>query len=293
MAYTNANWTCVSASLSQGQETVNVYGVGNTVLNAPNFFMYGSPNDTAATIEGSNYFLAEYASLSVGDMIMGFGTDTSFLLQVTASSSTSVTTETVGFSSSVGTANIINNAVTYAKMQEASVGDVILANPTGSAHNYEEVTLGNGLSFTGTSLQLNPTYLQLATFSLTAAQFKGMYATPVSVLAAPAAGYVNIVDSVYMNMTYGTTQFAAGGAVGLQYGNTDHLGGQPASSTEAATDYTGAAANAIFRIDGMTNTAISSDAIATAIYISNASGAFTTGDSTFVGTIWYKTVAAV
>ena len=50
MAFTIANWTCVSASLSQGQETVTPFGGSPTVLNSPNFFTYGSPNDAAATI---------------------------------------------------------------------------------------------------------------------------------------------------------------------------------------------------------------------------------------------------
>ena len=130
MAFTLANWSCVSASLAQGQETVNVYGVGNTVLNSPNLFTYGSPNDTVATIEAANYFLPQYASLDVGDLILGFGTDASFALQVTASSSTSVTVESMGLTTSIGTANIVNNAVTYAKIQQTSAGDVLIGNPT-------------------------------------------------------------------------------------------------------------------------------------------------------------------
>ena len=95
MAYTNSNWTCISASLNQGQLTVTPFGGSPTVENAPNIFMYGSPNDTVATISAANYFLAEYASLSVGDWIMGFGTDASFSLQVTAVSSTSVTSSSM------------------------------------------------------------------------------------------------------------------------------------------------------------------------------------------------------
>lgn len=293
MAFTIANWTCISASLNQGQETVDVYGVGNTVLNAQNVFAYDSPNDTVATIAGANYFLAQYASLSVGDWILVNGTDASEILVVVTSSSTGVTTAGFAASGTVNTANIVNNAVTYAKFQQVAA-DSLVGNPTGSLANAEGITLGNGLSFSGTTLQLNTTYLQLATFSLTAAQFKGMYATPVSVLAAPGAGLMNIVDSVAINMTYGTTQYAAGGAVGLQYGNSAHLAGGAASATEAATDYTSAAANTMFRFGaGLGAGAVTSTSINTAIYISNATAAFTTGDSTFAGSIWYKTVSAV
>lgn len=291
MAYTNANWTCVSASLNQGQETITPYGGSSTVYNAPNLYMYGSPNDTVATILASDYFLAEYASLCVGDWIMGFGTDASFSAQVTAVSSTSVTVESTGLTTNIGTANIQANAVTYAKIQQASAGDVLLGNPTGVAANYEEVTLGNGLDFNSTALELNPEFLNVAEVSLTAAQFNGMYATPVQVIAAPGANKAIIVDSVLLNMTYGASQFSGGGAVGLQYGNSAHLAGAAASATEQASDFTGAAASTLFRIDGglSTGAALASAANA-AVYISNATAAFTTGDSTFKVWVWYKVV---
>jgi len=91
MAFTNANWTCVSASLSQGQQIVTPFEGSSTILNAPNIFMYGSPNDIVSVIHTANYFLTKYASLNVGDWIMGYGTDGSFIFQVTSSSPTSVT----------------------------------------------------------------------------------------------------------------------------------------------------------------------------------------------------------
>jgi hypothetical protein len=289
MAFTDANWTCISASLNQGQETVTPFGGSPTVLNAPNQFSYGSPTDAVATIAAANYFLPQYASLSVGDWIFANGTDASEILIVTAVSSTSVTTAGFAASGTVNTANIVNNAVTYAKIQQASAADVLLGNPTGGAANYQEVTLGNGLDFASTALELKPSYLNVVEVSLTAAQWNGMYATPVQVVAAPGANKVVIINHVVLNMTYGTTQFSGGGAVGLQYGNTDHLGGIAASATEAATDFTGAAASTIFRFGGGLSTgAATSSAANTAVYISNASAAFTAGDSTFKAWVYYE-----
>lgn len=84
MAFTIANWTCVSSSLNQGQETVTPFGGTPTVLNAPNIFYYGSPNDTVATITGNGYFNAQIASLSVGDWIQGNGTDATFSVKVSS-----------------------------------------------------------------------------------------------------------------------------------------------------------------------------------------------------------------
>ena len=289
--FTDANWACISASLNQGQETVTPYGGSPTVLNAPNDFSYGSPNDTVATISAANYFLAQYASLAVGDWIFVNGTDASTILIVTAVSSTSVTTAQFAASGTVNTANIVNNAVTYAKMQQASAADVLLGNPTGGAANYSEVTLGNGLDFASTALEVKPTYLNVTEVSITAAQWNAMYATPFQLLAAPGANKAIVVKDVILNMTFVSAAYAAGGAVGLQYGNSAHLAGAPASATEAATDFTSAVASTIFKFgSGLSTGALVSAAANTAVYISNATAAFTTGDSTFKAWVSYQVI---
>ena len=184
MAFTLANWTCISSSLNEGQITVTPYGGSPTVLNAPNVFVYGSPNDNAAAIAAANYFLPEYASLEVNDIILGNGTDASFALVVTAVSSTSVTTASMGLTGSIATANINNNAVTYAKFQQVAASSLV-GNPTGGLANAEGITLGNGLEFTGTALDVPNTNLIYAKVAMTAAQWNGMYAAPFLLVAAP------------------------------------------------------------------------------------------------------------
>jgi hypothetical protein len=293
MAYTNANWTCVSASLNQGQETVTPFGGSPTILNAPNLFIYGSPTDSVATIGAANYFLAEYASLNVGDWILINGTDASEILVVVTSSSTGVTTAGFAASGTVNTANIVNNAVTFAKFQQVAANSLV-GNPTGSLANVEGITLGNGLSFSGTTLQVNPGLANSVMVALTLAQWLGMYATPVQLVAAPGAGLMNIVDNVLINGIYGSAALAGGGVVGAQYGSTAHLAGEAASVTEAAADFIAMAANTMFRLGGGLGTgALTSGAINTAIYLSNATAAFTggTGD-TFSVTVNYRTVSA-
>lgn len=293
MAYTNANWTCVSSSLNQGQLTVVPFGGSSTVENAPNLFMYGSPNDTVATIEASNYFLSQYATLNVGDIIIANGTDANTLLIVTASTSTSVTTAAFTPAGTVNTANIVNNAVTYAKFQQVAA-DSLVGNPTGSLANAEGITLGNGLSFSGTTLQVNPSIVGQATVNMTLAQWNAMYATPVQLLAAPGAGLMNIVDSVYINLVYGSAALTAGGAVSAQYGSTAHAGGTIITNAEAAADYTAATANTMFKLSGTLGTGVLTSAgINAAIYISNATQDFATGTGgSFVVTVNYRTVSA-
>lgn len=290
MTFTIANWGCQQPSMNAGQETITPFGGSPTVENTCNVFTYVSPNDTVATITGSNYFLPQYKSLSVGDIIWGSGTDASFAVQVTAVSSTSVTVASMGITTSIGTANIVNNAVTYAKFQQVAANSLV-GNPTGSLANAEGITLGNGLLFAGTSLELNPNLLNMVEVNLTAAQFNGMYATPVQLIPAPGANNVVIVDKVVLNMTFVSAQYAAGGAVGLQYGNTAHLAGPAASATEAASDFTSAAASTLFQFgSGLSNGVAVASVANAAVYISNASGAFTTGDGTFNVRVWYKII---
>lgn len=126
MAFTIANWACISGSMNQGQETVTPYGGSSTVLNAPNVYFYGSPNDSAATIAGSDYFLAQYASLAVGDWIMGNGNDASFSLVVTAVSSTSVIVASTGLTTTIGTSNLVNGAVTLAKLAAGVAPEAVI-----------------------------------------------------------------------------------------------------------------------------------------------------------------------
>jgi hypothetical protein len=295
MAYTNANWTCVSSSLNQGQETVVPYGGSSTVLNAPNIFMYGSPNDAVATIVAANYFLSEYASLAVGDWIMGFGTDASFAVQVTASSSTSVTVASTGLTTSIGTANIVAGAVTYAKIQNVAAVS-LLGNPTGGSTVVSEITLGNGLSFSSTTLKVPDTNEIYTTVAITAAQFNGMYAAPKLLVAAPGANKLIVLKRAVLAMTFVSAAYAAGGVVGFQYDSTVHGAGVAASNTEAAADFF-AAASTSFAFNGESGNTVAiapfSTTVNKGLYLSNLTQAFTTGDGTWVAHIWYSIIPTV
>ncbi len=289
MAFTLANWACISESLNQGQETVTPFGGSPTVLNAQNIFAYASPTDAVATIEGADYFLPQYASLSVGDWILVNGSDASEILIVDTVSSTNVTT--VGFvpAFSVDTANIVNNAVTFAKMQEIAT-HTLLGNPTGGTTEVSEVTLGNGLEFSSTTLRVPLTTLQYTTVAITAAEFNGMYAAPKLLLASGGADTLHIIDQMVLAMTYVSANYAVGGVVAAQYDNTIHGAGVLATATEAAADFFAAASTA-FRFAGSLAIAPFSTTVDKGIYLSNQTGAFTTGDSTFVAHLWFRTIA--
>jgi hypothetical protein len=291
MAFTIANWTCISSSLNEGQVTVVPFGGSSTVLNAPNVFVYGSPTDALATIAAANYFLSMYASLKVGDIIIVNGTDGSNMYVVATSTLTGVTVNSFTPSGSVATANIQNNAVTFAKIQEIGA-DTLLGNPTGGSTEVSEITLGSGLAFSGTTLLVPATNLRYATVAITAAEFNGMYAAPKLLVANAGANTLLVLDKVDLLMTYVSANYAAGGVTAVQYDSTANGAGVIASTTLAAATFQAAASTGF-----MFNTGVVAQTFTTCVnkglYLSNISGAFTTGDSTFVAHVWYKVIPTV
>ena len=286
--------------------TLQGFGLVSTTMNTPittltsgvvtgvnNIFSYQSATDAQATISASGYFNSQAFTISTNDLVYAVGTDSNVWYQFTNTSGV-ITTTAFSLAGPVGTSNISANAVTYAKIQQASAGDVLLANPTGSAANYEEITLANTLAFSGTTLQVAPAVYQYATGSLTLANLTGMYAAPVQILAASVAGSGKaiIVDKFLLNTTYGSAAFTAGGVMLLQYGNTADGAGTAATSTVAASVLTGLTANGMISFSGAALGGISSAAINAGIYISNQTQAFATGTGgSATYQIWYKVVS--
>jgi len=293
MAFTLANWTCVSASLSQGQLSVTPFGeLTPTLINAPNLFTYNSPNDTVAQIGAADYFLPIWFNLKVNDIVLGGGTDASFALVITAVSETSVTTGSMGLTTGVvGTTDIINNAVTYAKMQQAAASR-LLGNPTGAPANISEISLGSGLSFSGTALNVASTSLQYASVAISSAEFLGMFAAPKLLVAAPGANNLIVVDQMVLGLTFNTVAYAAGGIVAAQYDLTANGLGVLASSGEAAADFY-AAASSSFRSNGDTSVAPFLTSVNKGLYLSNKTAAFTLGNSALKAHVWYRIVSVV
>jgi len=169
----------------------------------------------------------------------------------------------------------------------------------GTLSNTGVLTIGAG-AITGSKIANNAVdYANLAldvaasaTVALTAAQVNGMYATPVQLLPAPGAGKLIIIDSILWDIAFVSAQYAAGGAIAAQYGNTIHGAGPAASGTLAAASLNGVAASGFLSnagSAGLLNVAASASEN-TAVYLSNASAAFTTGDSTVNLYIRYRIV---
>lgn len=129
----------------------------------------------------------------------------------------------------------------------------------------------------------------VASVPLTAAQFNGMYAAPVALVAAPAANQLIVLDRMELVQTYGSAAFAGGGIVAAQYGATINGGGPLASNSEAAADFQVTASNT-YLFNGAIGAKPFSTTAGQGLYLSNATGAFTTGNSTFVAKVHYHVI---
>ncbi len=259
----------------------------------------GVSGDTLATIAGAGYFNAVNYDLQTGDVICaesvrdGANDIPAIATYVVLNTDGVITVAAFNFGAgAIGTANIINEAVIYAKIQDETA-HTLLGNPTAGAQAPAEITLGNALEFSGTTLRVPLNVAQYASGTITAAQWNAMSVTPRPIVGAPGANLMVVVDRFELRMTFNGAQYAAGGAVILQYGNTAAgLGVQAASGTVAAATINGIAASSALAITGFTVTTATAAAVNTAVTLSNQTAAFTTGDGTWQWNCWYRTVAA-
>lgn len=133
--------------------------------------------------------------------------------------------------------------------------------------------------------ELDQSILQKAVVTLSTANITGMNGTPVSILPAPGARMVILVDSIHLQTNPGATQFTGGGAVTLQYHGTTtdpHSSNIPAATINSATASNNLLPPPTAVVQVPTNTGID---------ITNATAAFATGNGTAIVTIWYVIVA--
>ena len=127
------------------------------------------------------------------------------------------------------------------------------------------------------------------TVTITAAQFNGMYATPKLLLAAGGANTLQVLDQLQLVMTYGTANYAAGGVAAVQYDSTANGAGVIASTTLSAATFQAAASTTFTMNPGVVALPFTTT-VNKGLYLSNITGAFTTGDSAMVAHLWYRTI---
>ncbi len=245
---------------------------------------------------------SKLAALPSGDLIVGSAANVPTVRAITGDvviSNTGVTAISAGVI--VNTDINAAAAIDYSKLAALPSADILV----GSAGNVAtavamtgDVTIDNaGVTSIAagavTSYTMSGLLLKYAQVSISAVQWNGMYAAPKLILAAPGNNVLYVLDRLVLVMTYGSANYAAGGPVALQYDNTVNGAGALASNAEAAADFFAAASTSFQFIgnygdtDGITPFSTSSNK---GLYLSNTSGAFTTGDSTFIAHIWYRSI---
>ena len=242
---------------------------------------YSDTGTAVATIIASGFFNAVNEAnpspvINIGDLIWIQASDATEFAQVTAISpnvTVSVFDAVLG-AGSVGTSNLANLAVTAAKIANNTI------TPTQMAVN----------GVTSAALALNT--IQYVQVAMTAAQWNAMYATPYQIIAAPGAGLIIQTEKVWYDMAFVAAQFAAGGVVNLQYDNTANGAGVAVTSDVAAATINGLAASSIVPATSTTSAFAQSTTVNKGLYMSNKSGAFTTGDGTWKINVAYRIITA-
>lgn len=298
MAFNSSRWVRQTLAYNSGAVVVD----GPATENGPALFTYQSGSDNIAAVSAANYFSDAVFDLAVGDIIMANASDGSNMLKVSALDRDLKTVSTVSFTpaGSVGTANIQDGAVTAPKLASDSVETAKIAalavTAAKLAADSVETAKIAALAVTNAkiaagavnSAKLDASTIQYAVVSVNAASFLGAYATPVQLVAAPGANKQIVLHGASFFLDYGTTQFAAGGAVHIQYDNTANGAGVQASGTIAAAGINAATADSTFQLSGTQAVGLASATVNKGLFLSNATAAFTTGDSVFKVAVWYS-----
>jgi hypothetical protein len=259
---------------------------GNLAVSAGTITSSGNIATTAGTITASGAITSTAGNITSGSS-GDAGTFISF--PATAANGTLILAAT----NAGGAFNTtISNAASVGQSQVISIPDVGAA--TGKfIVNTATLVSGNYPVFSGTGgviIDSGVPAQKFAQVSLTAAQFNGMYAAPVLLVAAPGANTMIIVDSIQLQMTFVSAAYAAGGVVAAQYDLTANGAGVHASSDEAAADFF-AAASTVFKLNGGLVLAPFTTCANKGLYISNLTQAFTTGDSTWRIKVYYHLIS--
>jgi hypothetical protein len=273
---------------------------GNT-SSAPSIFI-ASTEDDLATITTAGYMNDLIPKVKENDVIYINYDDTSVFPLTPGEASTlgefMVTYSAPNYSlTSVLTAlgqaaakDVTDNTKSYVASVDGApasytIGNILLAGDTNGS-------IGTDSGFNVNNLQL------YASVAITAAEFNGMYAAPKLLIAAPGANRLIVVDRMELVMTFVSAAYAAGGVVAAQWDSTANGLGQHATNVEAAADFFAAASSAFMFVGNSGNAATTDGGLVPlaanvnkGLYLSNKTGAFTTGDGTWVAKIHYRIIA--
>lgn len=260
MAFELRNWSRQSVALNTGEVTVSGAEFGGPAL-----FTYRSDDDTAATIEGANYFADVVYDLSLNDIIFAQGSDAFTARKVATLNRTAgtITTTSIGLNDAIATANIQDGAVTTAKLADDAVTSAKLAEDT----------------------------VQVASVTVSSSELLALATTPKELVAAPGADKFIQFLGAQLVLDYNSSAYTeSGDNLGIKY--TDAAGVQ-VSATIESTGFIDQTA------DTITNAIPAADAIVAAtgavnqaLVLDNLGSNFAAGDSPVDVNVLYRVVTA-
>ncbi len=197
-------------------------------------------------------------------------------------------------------------AIDFSKLATLASGNLIVGSAGGVATSVAssgDVTIiASGATAIGAnkvlSSMVSPLLMKYIAVPITSAEFLGMYAAPKALITAGGANTVIVLHRAVLAMTYNSIAYADGGIVAIQYNLTANGAGSAASNTEAAVDFF-AAESTSFMFNGVAGDTVGAvpfltpDSVNKGLYLSNITGAFTTGNSAFVAHLWYSIIPTV
>jgi hypothetical protein len=163
---------------------------------------------------------------------------------------------------------------------------LVIATTDANAANLTTGTLPNARLVNVAASNLNEDVARTVTVNLAAADIIAMGTTPVSLIAAPGAGKITLVESITLKMVRTATAFTGGGALEFRY--TDASGAKVTADIAASVVTTGGAGTEYNSVAGVT-TSLTPVANA-AIVIRNATAAFADGTGTATVTLKYRVI---
>ena len=192
-------------------------------------------------------------------------------------------------------------AIDYSKLGTLTSGNILVGSAgnvaTSVAMSGDATIIASGALTVGagaiTSSKLSPLTVQYARITPSLAAFLAMYDTPITLVAAPGANQMIIMEQVQVQQTYGSAALASGGVSAIQYDVTAHGAGIIASTTLTAASLFQTASSTYTYNPGVVILPFATT-VNKALALSCLTGDFTTGTgSTFIIHVWYRVVATV
>lgn len=287
---------------SAGGVATSVALTGDVTVSNAGVTAIGSGVIVNADINGSAAIdYSKLATLSSGNILVGSAGNVATSVAVTGDIGITNAGLTSISSGVIVNADVNTSAaIDFSKLATLTSGNILV----GSAGNVAtsvamsgDVTISNAgvaslASSAITSAKMSPAVLQYTFVPISAAQFNGMYAAPMLLVAAPGANKILVLDKVELLMTFVSANFANGGVAAVQYDSTANGAGLIASTTLSAATFFAAASTGFMFNTGVVPQTFT-NCVNKGLYLSNITGAFDTGDSTFVAHIWYKVITTV